>query len=293
MQIVVESLHLYPIKACRGIRVDRMTMGPTGPVGDRRWQVVDAEAAPVTQRTAPALATVEVAVIEGGLRLSAPGHDPIDVADPGSARSSDPVTVRPLVGAPVQAADGGDDAGAWLSDLVEQPVRLAAMTAETDIRLPEVIDLWGHALSFVDAAPVLVANQASLRWLVERAGEPFGMDRFRPNIVVDGAQPWAEDTWAEFTIGEAHFTAGLPWPRCAVPQVDQVTGERHKEPAVVLKAHRWCDSAPGLRDTLRPMVEGNALFAVACDTGPVGAEVAVGDEVTVAATADPLLAPPV
>ena len=292
MAIVVESLHIYPIKACRGVSVERITIGATGPVGDRRWQVVDSGTAPVTQRTVPELATVEVEVLPGGLRLSAPGRDPIDVGDPGPAGASEAVSVRPLVGATVEAADAGDDAAAWLSAVVGQPVRLAAMTDDTDRRLPDAIDLWDHALSFVDAAPVLVANDASAGWLIERAREPFGMDRFRPNIVVDGAEPWAEDTWADFTIGPARFTAGLPWPRCAVPQVDQRTGERHKEPAVVLKAHRWCDSAPGLRAALRPMVEGSALFGIACDVGPIGVEIAIGDELTVLSTVEPVLAPP-
>jgi uncharacterized protein YcbX len=302
MTIVVESLHIYPVKACRGVGLDRMAIGETGPVGDRRWQVVDAGAKPVTQRVAPVLATVEVTVIEGGLRLAAPGREAIEVADPGSGPVAEPISVHPLVGPPVEAGDGGDEVAAWLGDLVGQPVRLAAMTAATDIRLPAAIDLWGHRISFVDAAPVLVTNRASLEWLAERASEPFGMERFRPNIVVSGAEPWVEDTWTDFTIGAARFTAGLPWPRCAVPQVDQATGERRKEPASILKAHRWCEVAPGLPEALRPIVEGSALFGMACDVRrevaggdvapPVGAELAVGDEVTILATGDPVLAPP-
>lgn len=303
MDTTVRSVHLYPIKACRGIDVDGLTIGPTGPVGDRRWQVIDAEGQPVTQRTAPVLATVAVAlqdegVPDGGLRLSADGHGSVEVAAPGAeGRAVDPIEVSFLVGGTTTAGDGGDEVATWLSDLLGHEARLAAMIDATDIRLPARIDMWGHAISFADAAPILVANQASCDWLVERASEPFGMDRFRANIVVEGAEPWVEDTWQRFTIGPAELTGRLPWPRCAVPQVDQGSGQRHKEPALVLKAHRWCESGPAdlpdsLPEAVGPMLAGNALFGWACDAGPVGARVSVGDRVEVQATSEPLVAPP-
>ncbi len=77
------------------------------------------------------------------------------------------------------------------------------------------------------------------------------MDRFRPNLVVTGAEPWAEDTWDQFEIGEASLRGIVPWPRCTIPQVDQQTAERHKEPAKVLKKHRWCTSAPSIPGDFR------------------------------------------
>ena len=291
MPVVVQSLHLYPIKACRGLDVDRFTIGDTGPIGDRRWQIVDENGRPVTQRTAPALATISVDLHDdGGLELAADDHGSVTVADPNDG--GDEVEVRVLTGGRVTAGDGGDEVATWLSDLIGQSARLVAMVDPTDIRLPEPIDLFGHAISFVDACPILVANQASCDWLVERAAEPFGMERFRANVVVSGAEPWAEDTWQDFTIGSAALTGRLPWPRCAVPQVDQRTGERHREPALTLRAHRWCTDAPTLPDAVRSMVEGNGLFGLACSVGPVGTEIAVGDELSVASVVEPVLAAP-
>jgi uncharacterized protein YcbX len=117
----------------------------------------------------------------------------------------------------------------------------------------------------------------------ERAAESFGMDRFRPNLTVD-ADPWVEDTWRDVSIGAARLGVGLAWPRCAIPQIDQIDGTRHREPAKVLKAHRWCSHAPSVPAALRPVLEGNALFGIACsvdDTNEPGATVAVGDEVIV------------
>lgn len=292
--MTVRSLHLYPIKGCRGIDVDRIEIDGIGPVGDRRWQVVDAERRPVTQRTVPALATIEVEPLPGGLRLSAEGHGRIEVPDPGPlpADGSAEIVVAAKVAREVTAGDGGDEAAAWLTAVLDAPVRLVVMVDATDVRFPPAVDPWGQGVSFVDAAPIVIANQASLDWLTGRASEPFGMDRFRANVVIDGADPWVEDTWRTATIGAAEVRVELPWPRCAVPQVDQVTGQRTKEPALVLKEHRWCDAAPAVAEPFRSAIEGNALFAVAGAIGPVGASIGIGDELAITSHRDPVIQAP-
>lgn len=302
-EATVSELFIYPIKACRGIAVSTLTAGPTGPIGDRQWQVVDAAGRartqldpasesesgpapqPVTQRTAPALATIAVALAGDGLTLSTDRHGSIDVPPPGSAAAS----AYPLVGGEVPVADAGDEVAAWLTAVIGQPARLVARTSQTNRRLPSGLEFWDQELSFVDLSPVLVANRASLDWLTERASEPFAMDRFRANVIVDGAAPWAEDTWGDFAIGPAQFTNPQPWPRCAVPQVNQLTGERHREPALVLKAHRWCTEAPTIPEPLREMFVGNALFGIGCGLGPTGAEISVGDRVLVTKTHSPVI----
>ena len=84
----------------------------------------------------------------------------------------------------------------------------------------------------------------------------------------------------------------LPWPRCTVPQVDQDTGERHREPAVVLKRFRWCSDAPSLPAPVQPLIVGNALFGIAASIAPAGAVISRGAAVGVLATDTPLLAAP-
>ena len=250
------------------------------------FQVVDSSWDPVTQREHPKLATVQPTLIEGGVRLDADGSGAIEVPRP----TENDVTATSLLDLPVQAGDAGDTAAAWISELLGEDCRLVGLTDSSDAHLP-LGDL-KIPLSWADAAPVLVANTASLDWLVERASEPFEIARFRPNITVDARAAWAEDTWSEFTVGDASALIPLAWPRCVVPQIDQRSGARHKEPARILRQHRWCASAPGLDDTLRSFVEGNALFGIGCAIGPVGATVCVGDELIVNATAEPILAAP-
>ena len=281
------AIHIYPVKSCRAVALDRVEIASTGLRGDRLFQVIDTDGNPVTQRQQPVLATVRPAFARGGLRLEADGRAALEVAIP----TANDITANSLLGVPVEAADSGDDAAAWFTDLVGSPVRLVAMTERSEYRLPiPGVDM---TLSWADAASVLVANTASLHWLNERADEPFGMDRFRPNLTVDAGEAWVEDTWRDFSIGAGAFGLGLAWPRCAIPQVDQVDGSRHNEPAKVLRKHRWCSDAASAGEALRPLFQGNALFGIGCSAHSVGAVIAVGDEVSVHGSGPRIIPAPV
>ena len=282
----LSAIHIYPVKSCRGVALAEVTVVATGLADDRLYQVVDADGAPLTQRQHPVLATVQPLLIPGGVRVEADGIGPLDVARP----TRNDVTASSLLGVPVEAADAGDAAATWFSNLLGVPARLVAMTESTDYRLPiPGIDM---ELSWADAAAVLVANRSSLDWLVAHATEPFEMDRFRPNLVVDVDSPWVEDTWRDFSVGSAQFGLGLAWPRCTIPQIDQRAGTRHKEPAKVLKEHRWCTEAPDADVALRALFEASALFGIGCTVEPVGATLTVGDDVVVRETSDPVIAAP-
>ena len=285
------GITVHPIKGCRRIELDSVVASATGLDGDRAWQVVtvpDQDGAlgeAVTQRRNAALATVSPIPIDGGLTISAPDVGTIDVKRP----DANDITVHALIGDKVACADAGDEAAEFFSEVLGSPARLAALTPESSrpVRL-----FRGRLTGFADAAPVLVANTASLDDLVARATEPFGIERFRANLIVTNEAPWSEDTWTEFSIGDADLVARVVWPRCSVPQIDQDTGERHREPALVLRKHRWCDTAEGFSPGMRGMLEGNAMFGIACTIDPEGTVLSVGDTVTVTATGPALLDPP-
>lgn len=298
----VTSLHIHPIKSCRRVDVESVTASATGLVGDREWQVISG-IKPVTQRSNRRLAVVDVEPIEGGLRLAAPGHSAIEVERPVAADT----TSGSLIGVKVDAADAGDPAARWFGEVLEEEVRLVALPTGGSVSVPDGLNIFAQAttsrdttsrdstpqeIAFNDLSPVLVANSASYEWLAERASEPFPIDRFRSNIVVETDEPFAEDTWATFRIGQAALRHGVIWPRCAVPQVDQDSGERRKEPAVVLKAHRWCTSAPNLPETLRAVVENSGIFGIGCSVGPAGTQIAVGDSLTIDETMAPIMPNP-
>jgi len=279
------AIHVHPIKSCHRLELDRAEISTYGLAGDREWQVVGPDGSAITQRQHRQMATIAPELIDGGLRVTAPGQDLIEIARP-------PVNDRSafaLLGDEVQVGDGGDDAARWFTKVLGTDCRLVAITPATQRRVPLVKQ---QPVTFVDAGPVLVTNEASLVDLRGRANEPFGMERFRPNLVVDAGEPWVEDTWRSFSIGEARLDYLLAWPRCAVPQIDQDTSERHKEPAVALRAHRWCESAPDMPKGLRAALEGNALFGISCAVAPAGSTVSIGDPVEVIATAPPVIPAP-
>ncbi|MEM9712632.1 MAG: MOSC N-terminal beta barrel domain-containing protein [Actinomycetota bacterium] len=284
----VASLHLHPIKACGRVDVESATVGRHGLIGDRDWQLVDAEGAPVTQRTEPSLATVRPEPLPGGgLVLRAPGRDDLEVEVP----SGDAVTVADLVGMPVDLLDAGDGAAAWFGELLDAEVRLMAAGPDYDRTIPPPLDAMWTDAALGDLAPVLLASESSLAALVAEASEPFGMERFRPNVVVRDAPTWDEDTWSVVRIGAATARSCVGWPRCAVPQVDQETGQRRREPAKVLRARRWCTDGSAGPEGFAGALEGSALFGVGAALDPVGATISAGDELEVLERGPSLLAP--
>ncbi len=304
----LSQVWIYPVKSCRRVALDVTTVVDTGLAGDRVWQVVDKTANAITQRSHKNMALVHVEQTpDEGLTLSLPNGTASGAVNvPPVAEAPDSVTVKALAGDEVRCADAGEEAAEFFSDLLDEPARLVGFTRTT--RRPSLFGKDKH-VSFVDATSLTVANTASLTDLEAIAGTSFGMERFRPNLVIETTLPWVEDTWDRFSIGNIQFQAHMPWPRCAVPQINQDTADRTSQPARVLKEHRWCEDAsaafpnnPGIAS----MLENNALFAVSCSVTSNALEntaakstaaentvqLRVGDPVRVESHKPPVLTPP-
>lgn len=280
----VTGLYVYPVKAMRGVSVPRARLTPTGLAHDRHWMVVDARSGRfVTQRERPELALVDVALEPGAaLRLSAPGLAPLEVPiRTGASASSRDVTVWEWTG---PAADEGDAAAAWLTELLGgTPARL--VRKKEDVTRAVDPDYGADfQTAFSDGFEYLLASEESLADLNARlpaGAEALRMDRFRPNVVVAGAEAWAEDTWEEAAVGDAGavFTFPKPCARCAVTTVDQQTAKKGQEPLRTLKSFRTGGALGWRADKgwKSSLFFGWNLHAVAGD----GAEIAVGDAVDV------------
>lgn len=230
----VAALAVYPVKSCRGAWLDAARLGERGLEHDREWMVVDGEGGFLSQRSQPRLARVRTAVAEGRLVLSAAGHGRVEAAldHDGPARR---VTVWHDV---VEAVSAGAEAAAWLSDLLEVPCELVRMPSAT-VRPVEPGRVGpGHRVGFADAYPLLLLSEASLEDLNRRLERPVPMDRFRPNIVVGGCEPYAEDGWASITVAGIELVVAKPCARCVVVTTDQATGERSAEPLRTLASYR-------------------------------------------------------
>lgn len=238
----VAALHTYPIKGCYRLDHDAAPVEPWGLAGDRRWMVVDADGEAITQREAPDLTGVRPAARPGGgLVVHAPDRPDLEVSEP---VDGDVVPVS-VFGQPVAATLAADEASAWFAKLLDRDARLVWLDDPT--RRPVHRDRDSpERVTFADGYPVALTNTASLAalndWLAE-AGSPEGplpMTRFRPNVVIDGAPAWAEDSWTggRIRIGAVPFRVDGPIARCVVTTTDQETGDRGHEPLRILGRHR-------------------------------------------------------
>jgi uncharacterized protein len=237
---MLASLHIYPVKGCRAIDLDRAAVEPWGLAGDRRWLIVDADWQFMTQRKHPALARV---VVTGGsgadITVSSDGYPPLRVSTPDDHAEQLKVTVWRST---VLAAAAGDEADAWFSAYLDEPVRLVYLDDPTRRAVDPEYGADGDTVSFADGYPLLLTSADSLdqlnQWLAEAGHQPVPMNRFRPNAVVTGHQPWAEDRWRRITIGAVSFRVAKPCARCVVTTTDQTTGKRGSQPLKILAARR-------------------------------------------------------
>jgi uncharacterized protein YcbX len=141
-------------------------------------------------------------------------------------------------GNPVEAIDAGEAAARWLTQLLGADVRLAFCPETTARRTDPDYDPIGSPVSFADGYPLLLISEASLADLNTRLETPLPMNRFRPNVVVRGTEPFAEDAWRRVTIGSLAFDVVKSCARCVVTTTDQDTGERSAEPLRTLAKFR-------------------------------------------------------
>ncbi|MEU0675404.1 MOSC N-terminal beta barrel domain-containing protein [Streptomyces sp. NPDC006172] len=255
------SLHIHPVKAFRGVSLREAVVEPWGLAGDRRWALIDDGGKVVTQRQQPRLAQAAAELLPGGgLRLSAPGLEPLTVEVPEPLGTVSMEIFRDKVEAVV--ADAA--AHAWCSTYLGADVRLVHMDDPATRRPvdPEHA-LPGETVSFADGYPLLLTAGASLdalNALIAAGGHaaegPLPMNRFRPNVVVAGTGPWAEDGWSRVSIGEVDFRVAKMCGRCVVTTTDQSTSERGKEPLHSLGRHRRVDGKLMFGQNLVPLSGG-------------------------------------
>lgn len=237
--IALSGITLYPVKGMHRIEVEEAIVERIGLRHDRRWMVVDENDLFRSQRNTPKLAQFQPEIVDDGLVIHFQGESL-------EARISDARREVTVWKRQVLAHDAGDAAANWLTDRLEAPSRLVRMPTEGD-----------HTVSFADGYPLLLANQASLEDLNRHLEDPVPMTRFRPNVTVAGAEPWAEDHWPELTIGNVRFQNPKMCARCLVTTLDPETGESTgQEPLRTLGQIRLIDGKAMFATNLVPLGEG-------------------------------------
>lgn len=212
------ALYRYPLKSGAPLALDEAELSPAGLRHDRNWMVADEAGRMLTGRTAPRLVLVRADADDAGLRLEADGMAPLQV----SRGQMDQAVETGVWKDSFRAWAGSAAADAWLSEYLGRPLRLLYAGDQPARRKDYAPDL---PLAFVDAYPLLLIGEGSLTELNRRLAVPVVMERFRPNLVIAGTLPFAEDEWRRVRIGDIEFEIRKPCERCAFTTVDPDTGE--------------------------------------------------------------------
>ena len=251
----VESVFVYPVKATSGVHVQSSEVELSGLRHDRRWAIVDLEGKRLNATHHDTLlAVTAVPGDDGGLMLTAEGIEPAPVAVPRGGPLI-PVNVSRLA----EATDAGDLAAEWFSEYLSKPVRLV-WQAEPALRTMSANHggLDSEPLSLADTGPLLLTSTASLDQLHEWiGGGDLAMQRFRPNVVIDGDVPFAEDTWRLIRIGDVRYRFAERCDRCVVTTIDPLTLSHGKEPIRTLARHRKWDGKTWFGIRIVPLTEGS------------------------------------
>lgn len=242
MTPTIAGLFVYPVKSCKGLSAHSAQLSPRGLLRDREWMIVGSGGDParfITQRECPRLALIETGLGESALTLSAPGMAPIAVDYGLAGERRDVVVWRDTV----RAVDQGDAVANWLSTFVGSSVRLVRFDSDF-IRLcnREYAGESGAHTGFADGYPLLVIGSASLDdlngRLQKRGAGALPMNRFRPNLVIDGLEAYDEDHLASLTCGSVTIRLVKPCVRCQITTTDQASAEVGTEPLRTLAGYR-------------------------------------------------------
>ena len=239
----ISELNIYPLKSGRAIPQQHVRLGVTGFEWDRHWMAASPDGVFMSQRTQPRLALVVPELADDTLTLRAPGLQPLRVPVKPDGHSQPARVWKDSI----TSLDLGDGAVKWLTEAIGLPARL--------LRISPVLDRHAKAefagptpapVSFADGFPILVCNAASLAYLNTRMPSAVGMERFRPNIVLEGLEPFEEDRIAELRFDTITLRLVKPCTRCVITSTDQLTGEPSTNPLPVLRAFRFDKALMGV-----------------------------------------------
>lgn len=234
-RISISQLYVYPIKSAGGIALQEAHLDARGIEHDRRWMLVDKDHKFMSQRKYPRMALISTRLTPDHLIVDAPEMPSLRL--PPQPEKTANVKVQ-IWSDEVEVSPVEREADEWFGEFLETPCRLVYMPDNTVRQVDEEYAEPGDRVGFADGFPFLLVSQASLQDLSGRLKRNVPVNRFRPNIVVEGCAPFEEDTWRGLRIGEIEFRVAKPCSRCSIVMTDQATGERDREVLATLAGYR-------------------------------------------------------
>jgi uncharacterized protein len=281
----ISEINIYPVKSLKGIALDEAVVEKRGLRNDRRWMLTDRNGYFFTQRELPHMAAIRISLNRRGLVASAPGVENLRMPQHPEVKLRQHVTIWQ---SEVEAHVYDRHVNEWFSEVLKRECRLVLMPDTTERHVNAQFDRGADIVSFADGYPLLVIGEGSLEEVNRRIAEVADrnvrvpMNRFRPNLVVRGSEPFAEDGWARITVGRAVFRVVKPCARCVITTVDQAKGEFDgKEPLKTMATFRLAKQVfPETYESYGQTANG-VLFGENLIPENPGVAIRVGDEVEV------------
>jgi uncharacterized protein len=231
-ELELTRLFIYPIKSARGIEVNQARVFERGLEHDRRFMLVDQGGNLVTARRHPGLLQISTALSSDSLIVAAPGMPELGVP---LRLEGEERRVRVWFDW-MPSVVVGEGASAWFTEFLGAPLSLVWMPEHSDRRMNPAFG--PSRLSFADGNPIHLVSESSLSDLEARVGAALAVERFRPNLVVRGSRPYAEDRWTSVRFGALEFSLHEACARCMVVNLEPTGGAIGVEPLRTLSKYR-------------------------------------------------------
>ena len=250
----VTKLYIHPVKSLGGISVPCCEVDRFGLHWDRRWMLIDDDNRFITQRQRPEMALIKARMEQDSVMLT--GTDGTELIFSQRDFADGAVVAVEVWDDICQARLGNAAMHQWLSDQLGCNGRLVFMPEDSVRAVDANYAGQGHTVGFADGYPLLLTQQSSLDDLNRHMTIDIGMERFRPNVVVSGAEAWQEDQWRVVQIGSCIFDVVKPCSRCAIPTIDPADASKQPEVFRTLKEHRSRDGEVYFGQNLVPRGQG-------------------------------------
>jgi uncharacterized protein len=239
--LTVSGLYIYPIKSLAGIAVTTATVTSRGFQHDRRLMLVDENNVCITQREFPEMALLQPVITNDGLYIQHKKNSIPPLFIPHQPAVNETITVT-MWDDTCEGVLYDTTINEWFCKALGSACRLVYMPDTTSREVDKRYALNNEITSFADGYPILIIGQSSLDDLNTRLAEPLPMNRFRPNIVFTGGEPFLEDQLHSFNINNIEFSGVKPCARCVMTTINQDTISTSKEPLKTLATYRFKDN---------------------------------------------------
>jgi uncharacterized protein YcbX len=229
---ILTKIFIYPVKSLGSISLQTSKIEERGLKFDRRWMLVDESNKFITQRSHPLLALISVEIRNNLLVFFHKQNKLPSFSVPTTPYDADEILVQ-IWNDEVPALKYKREVNDWLTDAIQSKSSLVFMPDSTKRAVNSEYAM-NKIVSFADGFPFLMIGEESLKELHTNFDNPLPVNRFRPNFVFSGGNPYDEDDWKRIIIGENIFTSVKPCSRCVITTINQDTGEKGKEPLETL-----------------------------------------------------------